>query len=414
MAGRLPRAFGLVAALVLICCATLLAGARPAAAVPAPEPGPVVGGAISRSEVITRAHAWYQLRNSITYDQSRCYLTGVGSTGTNWSRIGGGCFPSYYRQDCSGFVSMALNLPQSLLAGERGKELARTDVAQPIGWQDLKPGDYLLHFSGNADERHTRLFDRWANAEHTRYWTYDFGSHPVQHVQASVNPSWFEPYRYRKIVDDPGGATVYYQEPGTQLPPGVHASMVRDTDFRIPVTRSEGGEDGDGYFTTWGDTLNVRRDATTSSAVVNTIAGGTRVRVACQAHGQNITADGITNDAWSYLPDHGGWITNIYLQGPAWMPGVPTCSGTRPGSWPTFTTWGDTLNVRQGTTTSSSVVNTIAGGTQVRVACQAHGQNITADGITNDAWSYLPDHGGWITNIYLQGPAWMPGVPTCA
>lgn len=43
-----------------------------------------------------------------------------------------------------------------------------------------------------------------------------------------------------------------------------------------------------------------------------------------------------------------------------------------------------------------------------------HAQSITAEGVTNDAWSYLPDLGGWITNIYLKGDAWMPGVPTCA
>ncbi|MDH6119263.1 C40 family peptidase [Kitasatospora sp. GAS204B] len=51
--------------------------------------------------------------------------------------------------------------------------------------------------------------------------------------------------------------------------------------------------------------------------------------------------------------------------------------------------------------------------TTVRVSCQEHAQSITAEGITNDAWSFLPDYQAWISNIYLQGPAWLDSVPTC-
>ncbi|GGT53766.1 SH3 domain-containing protein [Streptomyces purpureus] len=403
----------LIPLLMAMVIALLGLGSVPASALPAPEePGAVVGGAMSRSEVITRAHAWYQLRERIPYSQEDCYLTGVGSVDIRWSAITGGCFPSYYRTDCAGFVSMALNATNSFSALPPGEGLTRSDVSRKISKNELKPGDFLMHFSDVHAERHTQLFDRWVDAGKTSYWAYDFGAYPVKHRKEAWT-GWYTPYRYLKIVDDPGDNTVFYQEPNTALPVGVSASMVRNTDYRLPLVEISGGSNSDGFFTTWGDVLNVRRGPSTSGAPVTTIRGGSRVRVSCQTHGQRITADGITNDAWAYLPDYGGWITNIYLQGPAWMPGVPTCSGTQPGSGATFTTWGDVINVRQNTTTASSVVTTVKGGTPVRVSCQARGQRITADGITNDAWSYLPDYGGWITNIYLQGPAWMPGVPTC-
>lgn len=181
-----------------------------------------------------------------------------------------------------------------------------------------------------------------------------------------------------------------------------------------------GGDTGQIRHATWGDTLNVRAQPNTGAAVVTSIAGGTSVFIACQAHAQSITAEGTTNDAWSYLPELHGWITNIYLRGPAWMTDVPSCrdvpeSGAGGGgSGIGHATWGDTLNVRAQPNTGAALVTTITGGTSVVISCQMHAQSITTEGVTNDAWSYLPDLGGWITNIYLKGDAWMAGVPTCA
>ncbi|MET3984732.1 NlpC/P60 family protein [Streptomyces sp. PvR034] len=183
----------------------------------------------------------------------------------------------------------------------------------------------------------------------------------------------------------------------------------------VPVPDAGGGGSGIGHAT-WGDSLNVRAQPNTGAAVVTTIAGGTSVVISCQMHAQSLTAEGVTNDAWSYLPELGGWITNIYLKGPAWMTGVPTCgdSGGSTGGSIGHATWGGTLNIRAQPNTGAAVVTTIAGGTSVLISCQMHAQSLTAEGVTNDAWSYLPDLGGWITNIYLKGDAWMAGVPTCA
>ncbi|MFD5102338.1 C40 family peptidase [Streptomyces albidochromogenes] len=85
------------------------------------------------------------------------------------------------------------------------------------------------------------------------------------------------------------------------------------------------GAPGQGTFSTWGTDVWTHVEPSTTSARVHKFAGPTSVRVQCQKHAQSVTAEGITNDAWSYLPDHRAWITNIYIKGPAWLDGVPTC-----------------------------------------------------------------------------------------
>jgi hypothetical protein len=78
-------------------------------------------------------------------------------------------------------------------------------------------------------------------------------------------------------------------------------------------------------FSTWGTDVRTHRAPSTSSPVVHTFPGPTIVILVCQTHAEAVTAEGYTNDAWSQLPD-GSWITNIYIQGGAWLEGVPTCS----------------------------------------------------------------------------------------
>ncbi|MGX1025842.1 hypothetical protein RKD38_000523 [Streptomyces ambofaciens] len=79
-----------------------------------------------------------------------------------------------------------------------------------------------------------------------------------------------------------------------------------------------------------------------------------------------------------------------------------------------FPTWGTDVSVRQRPTTDSARVATLPGPTSVRVACQVHGGLVEYDGYSNDASSYLPDHGGYVSNIVIDvDDAWLPGVPTC-
>jgi cell wall-associated NlpC family hydrolase len=80
---------------------------------------------------------------------------------------------------------------------------------------------------------------------------------------------------------------------------------------------------------------------------------------------------------------------------------------------PVFHTWGTGVWTKTQPSTGAARVYAFPGPTTVRVQCQKHAELVTADGYTNDAWSYLPDYRAWVTNIYIQGPAWLDGVPTC-
>ena len=192
---------------------------------------------------------------------------------------------------------------------------------------------------------------------------------------------------------DYAGAVRLAADPGTPPPPPAGGGTV---------------------FETWGNGVRTHTAPATTSAVADVFAGPTQVSVVCQEHAQQVTADGYTNDAWSKLSD-GSWITNIYLKGPAWLAGVPDCAGTHPpagGHGTTAATWGSDVRTHSTPSVDAPVVDYFPGPTRVGVVCQKHAQQVTADGYTNDAWSKLSD-GSWITNIYLKGPAWPAGVPTC-
>ncbi|MCF2128336.1 hypothetical protein L1I79_18115 [Strepomyces sp. STD 3.1] len=97
-----------------------------------------------------------------------------------------------------------------------------------------------------------------------------------------------------------------------------------------------------------------------------------------------------------------GWVTVTYL----W-----TDAG---GDTTSFPTWGTDVSIRQQASTGSTRVASLAGPTTVRVRCQVHGELVNYDGYSNDAWSYLPDYGGYVSNIFIDvADSWLPGVPTC-
>ncbi|ARP74500.1 peptidoglycan endopeptidase [Streptomyces pluripotens] len=172
---------------------------------------------------------------------------------------------------------------------------------------------------------------------------------------------------------------------------------------------------GGTVFETWGTGVRTHSSPSVRGSVVDTFPGPTQVSVQCQQHAETVTADGYTNDAWSKLTD-GSWITNIYLKGPAWLPGVPDCGGSSPappsGGSKAHQTWGTGVRTHSQPYVNAAVVDYFAQPTTVNVVCQKHAQQVTADGYTNDAWSKLTD-GSWITNIYLKGPAWLADVPAC-
>ena len=215
-----------------------------------------------------------------------------------------------------------------------------------------------------------------------------------------------------------GGQMVEAYESGTHIrvtsvrTGGDYAGAIRINGSGTPTPPPANGGT---VFETWGTGVRTHRTPSVGSAVVDTFPGPTQVSVQCQQHAETVTAEGYTNDAWAKLAD-GSWVTNIYIKGPAWLPGIPDCGGssTPPpsGGSKAFQTWGTGVRTHSEPNVNAGVVDYFAQPTTVNVVCQKHAQEVTAEGYTNDAWSKLTD-GSWMTNIYIKGPAWLDGVPDC-
>ena len=92
-----------------------------------------------------------------------------------------------------------------------------------------------------------------------------------------------------------------------------------------------------------------------------------------------------------------------------------TVPGATPvgGSW--FGTWGSRVKVRATPSTSADIVGTLPAGIDVAVRCQQVGELVQAEGYRNEWWAYLPERGGYMTNIYVSSPDnKLPGVVDCS
>ncbi|MET8979420.1 hypothetical protein ABZX85_27835 [Streptomyces sp. NPDC004539] len=123
--------------------------------------GPPGGGtpAGSRQRTLERAATWLTANGGrpVPYSQT-----------AHWS--------DGYRQDCSGYVSMALGLrtPGETTVGLAGNR----NITRPIGMGELQPGDLVIDAIGNSNTRHAVIFERWNDAAHTSYTAYEQRSGP--------------------------------------------------------------------------------------------------------------------------------------------------------------------------------------------------------------------------------------------
>lgn len=108
----------------------------------------------SRQRTLERAATWLTANGGrpVPYSQSARWRDG-------------------YRQDCSGYASMALGLPAPGtntvgLAGNR-------NITRPIAMGELQPGDLVIDALGNSNTRHVVIFERWNDAAHTSYMAYE-------------------------------------------------------------------------------------------------------------------------------------------------------------------------------------------------------------------------------------------------
>ncbi|MGW0582064.1 peptidoglycan-binding protein [Streptomyces sp. NPDC002920] len=149
---------------------------------PATPAGVVRTPATTRAEIIRRARRWVSA--GVPYS-----MTGYSSDG--------------YRQDCSGFVSMAWNLPGNEWTG------SLDNFGTRISKEELQPGDILLfHNPANPQKgSHVVIFGGWTDYTHTYYIAYE-QTRPTARRQSTPYAYWshsdgYVAYRYKGLTADP-------------------------------------------------------------------------------------------------------------------------------------------------------------------------------------------------------------------
>ncbi|MER7717353.1 peptidoglycan-binding protein [Streptomyces flaveolus] len=148
--------------------------------------GPAAGTllpAITRTDIIERAKTWVTAK--VPYSMTAYWSDG-------------------YRQDCSGYVSMAWNLPTNEWTGSLGA------FADRITKEELQPGDILLFHNASDPQAgsHVVIFGGWTDDKHTSYTAYE---QTLPHTRKMATPYayWtnsakYLPYRYKGVT---GGTT---------------------------------------------------------------------------------------------------------------------------------------------------------------------------------------------------------------
>ncbi|GAA4082557.1 peptidoglycan-binding protein [Streptomyces shaanxiensis] len=161
------------------------------------KPGPVKATETSRAEIIRRAKKWVAAK--VPYSMSRYWSDG-------------------YRQDCSGFVSMAWNLPGNEWTGSLDQYGVR------IPREDLQPGDILLfHNPANPQNgSHVVIFGGWTDYTRTHYVAYE-STRP--HARRLITPYayWnhsdrYLAYRYKGLKSGAAGTEPDTGQPDTGQP----------------------------------------------------------------------------------------------------------------------------------------------------------------------------------------------------
>ncbi|TXS55333.1 peptidoglycan-binding protein [Streptomyces sp. t39] len=217
-AGSHPSARGCRRALVAVTAASAVIGGGGAAAAVAPAAGavraqlptadpeppteqggtgplhgpsgkPATGAplrATTRAEIIERAGKWVTAK--VPYSMTKYWSDG-------------------YRQDCSGYVSMAWDLPGNEWTGSLAA------FADRIRREDLQPGDILL-FHNPAEPTsgsHVTIFGGWTDYTHASYVAYE-QTKPHTRKQATPMAYWnnsasYVAYRYKGLAAAAGGGT---------------------------------------------------------------------------------------------------------------------------------------------------------------------------------------------------------------
>jgi len=139
----------------------------------------------TRAAIINRAKTWIAAK--VPYSMSDYWSDG-------------------YRQDCSGFVSMAWNLPGNEWTG------SLNTFGVQVSRDQLQPGDILLfHNPANPEKgSHVVVFGGWTDYTHSSYLAYE-QTPPHTRKQATPYRYWsnsdrYVPYRYKGLAGGASGA----------------------------------------------------------------------------------------------------------------------------------------------------------------------------------------------------------------
>ncbi|MFD8349888.1 peptidoglycan-binding protein [Streptomyces coelicoflavus] len=168
---------------------------------PAAPPAGAELASLTRTEILDRAKTWVAAK--VPYS-----LTAYWSDG--------------YRQDCSGFVSMAWKLPANEWTGSLGT------VADRITKAELQPGDILLFHNASDPEKgsHVVIFGGWTDGTRTAYTAYE---QTPPHTRKLDTPYayWSDsakylPYRYKGVAASGTGKAGAREEPAPAAGPASH------------------------------------------------------------------------------------------------------------------------------------------------------------------------------------------------
>ncbi|MFE5256450.1 peptidoglycan-binding protein [Streptomyces coelicoflavus] len=168
---------------------------------PAAPPAGAELASLTRTEILDRARTWVAAK--VPYS-----LTAYWSDG--------------YRQDCSGFVSMAWKLPANEWTGSLGT------VADRITKAELQPGDILLFHNASDPEKgsHVVIFGGWTDGTHTTYTAYE-QTPPHTRERDTPYAYWSDsakylPYRYKGVAASAAGKAGAREEPAPAAGPASH------------------------------------------------------------------------------------------------------------------------------------------------------------------------------------------------
>ncbi|MHB9753597.1 peptidoglycan-binding protein [Streptomyces sp. BYX5S] len=150
----------------------------------------------SRAAILDRARTWIAAK--VPYSMNKYWNDG-------------------YRQDCSGFVSMAWGLPGNEWTGSLAQYGTRITKAQ------LQPGDILLFHNPSDPEKgsHVTIFAGWTDSSRTHYMAYE-QTRPGARMQSTPYAYWsnssrYIALRYKAVTDGSSGSRATTTKfPGTK------------------------------------------------------------------------------------------------------------------------------------------------------------------------------------------------------